>query len=221
MDPVLTAAGVAIAVAIAGVIVLYVILRPRTSSAKRVSFAKPLVTKQAPAPPAPPAPLESSVATIIPRDYNQRIENWDDAWRFKQPDEGMVEFSISKPNGLIVVLSSTVGYAKEGYAVVIDQRGSGDQDPYDQTTSVSYVSRLPSINGAATAHALARNVKLGGGRRHKVRVVYDHGLLDVFVDGVRVLRYRDMMPAGSIQYVGLGSSGLISGVGHVTHMMIE
>ena len=156
---------------------------------------------------------------IHPKDYDKRIEHWDDAWRFPQYDRGTVEFDVMKESGLIVALSNTMGYPKGGYAVILDQRGSGDTQLSDSSTSNSYISRLPQINGAASAHANVRNVELSGTPRH-IKVTYEHGDIRVYVNNQMVLAYRDPAPDMKVQYVAFGHTGLKSGVGYIENMKI-
>lgn len=166
-------------------------------------------------PGAPPV-----TTTVTPSDYDKRIENWDDRWRFRQPDTGTVSFDVTKPSGLIVCLSTRAGYAQDGYAVVIDARGSGDTDPFDDKTSVSYVSRLPQINGAISTHANARGVELAG-KPCRITVSYRSGYIEAARNGVVFLRARDRAPTPGVSYVAFGHTGLKSGVGLLQNIVVE
>lgn len=202
---------------IALVVVAVLVLQPSGGGKKQTQKAvKPSNTAVAPTKKSD----EGISFQIVPRDYDKRIEYWDDTWRFEQYDIGSVEFEVAKESGLIVTFSTHAGYPKDGYAVIFDQRGSGDTNLYDSSTSVTYISRLPNINGAASAHANVRNVELAGTPRH-VRVTYQHGVIEVFVNGEGVLRYKDPAPPTQIQYVGFGHTGIQSGIGRISRMRIH
>lgn len=154
------------------------------------------------------------------KDYDKRIEYWKDQWKFGQRDAGKVEFDVQKSSGVIVALSSATGYPRDGYAVILDEHGSKDIDPFDNATATSYVARLPNINGAAASHAIVRGSLLGGKKRHVV-ITYQHGYVCVNIDGQDVLKYTDPFPSSNIHSVGFGSTGLQSGVGYISNLIIS
>lgn len=168
-----------------------------------------------------PTPLPQQRTEIVPRDYDRRIENWDSAWTFTEPDRGTVSFVVRKNNGLIIALSTTPDHAQAGYAIVLDQRGSAHQDPYDHNTSVSFVSRLPNINGALSSFANARDVLLSDHAERRVHVQYEHGRITVHVDGTKVLEYRDPAPTTGVKYIGFGHLGMRSGTGILSRIDVN
>jgi len=186
---------------------------PSTPRKQTTTASNPasLATRELPPPPS---------VMLRPSDYNRRVEAWDDAWKLGQVDSGSVEFDVEKSHGLIVTLSTQVGAPRDGYAVVLDERGSGDTDPFESQVSNSYVSRLPQIEGPASAMANARNLKLGGSMRH-VRVSYAYGHVAVEMDGQRVLQYVDPAPRPGVQYVGFGHTGLRSGEGAIRNLQFS
>ena len=168
----------------------------------------------------PPAPPVTSSTVVTPHDYDKRIENWDESWQFRQPDEGTVDFDVTKDSGLIVCISTVSGYPQDGYAVLIDQRGQGDTDPFDDNTSVSYISRVPNLNGPISAHANARGVELSRTRSSHITIHYRAGYVEVLRNGVKFLQTRDMTATPGVQYVGFGHTGVRSGVGHIKNIVI-
>jgi hypothetical protein len=205
-----------VAIALFGALVLGILAYVLYEIANRNTSPSP-----SPSPSPPPSPPPSPGPQIIPRDYDRRIETWDDNWVFAGSDRGRVEFSVTKPNGLIVALSTTRHYTKAGYAVVLDQRGTAYEDPFDNNTSVSYVCRLPNINGPISNYAAARDVLLSNETPRHVVVDFEHGRIRVAMDGKTILEYRDPAPTTGVRYVGFGHLGVRSGTGQLLNVRVE
>lgn len=165
-----------------------------------------------------PSPAAATI-TLTPRDTNPRVEYWSDAWRFKQPDVGVISFDVVKESGLIVTIGNLAGYPKEGYSIIVDKRGGHETSYADTKTSMTYIARLPMMDGPAHNSAAVRNVELANIRRHIV-ITYDHGYIEVFVDGLKVIAYNDPIPSAGMSYVGFGDLGLKSGVGTIDNLVI-
>lgn len=159
-------------------------------------------------------------ATLIPRTYDRMVQAHSEDWAFAEEDNGSVEFDVIKPSGLLVVLSTEYEQPRAGYAVILDERGSGDDNLSDIGTSVSYISRLPQINGPASANAAARGLKLHNKSTH-VQISYKHGDLRVFVNGEPLVDLFDPFPTTGVRYVSFGHLGTESGVGFVKNISVE
>jgi len=157
---------------------------------------------------------------IVPRDTIRKVEYWSDKWRFNQPDVGHVSFIVNKNSGLIVSLSDQPGYPKGGYAFVIDERGGQTTNFADTTTSATYLTRLPQMECPASNSALVRNVELQNQPR-RIDIDYRHGIVELSVDGVMVIGYNDPFPMSNVSYVGFGDTGLKSGEGIISDLVID
>lgn len=157
--------------------------------------------------------------TLTPTDTEKRIDHWNDKWRFAALDQGSVEFIVKKEAGAVVSFADAPSYPKNGYALVIDERNNsvaGD------LTSLTYLTRLPTMDAPINANAAIRNIELGASPQGtRVKMTYDHGYIEVYVDGTKVLAYNDPMPATQISYVGFGTCGLLSGTGELSDIVIS
>jgi hypothetical protein len=180
------------------------------------------MTKEAevPALPVQGPSIDGESLRIVPRDTLLKVEYWSDRWRFNQPDLGHVSFTVNKNSGLVVSLSDQPGYPKAGYAFVIDRRGGHTTNFSDTTTSATYLTRLPQMDAPASNSALARNLELSNQPR-RIDITYKHGVAELYVDGVLALSYNDPFPVSNISYVGFGDTGIKSGDGLITQLVID
>lgn len=157
---------------------------------------------------------------IVPTTFDRQVQKHSPEWAFGEKDNGSVEFDVIKPSGLMVVLSTDYEQPKAGYAVILDERGSGDDNLSDIGTSVSYISRLPQINGPASANALARATRLANKPTH-VRITYKHGDLRAYVNGEPLVDMFDPFPTTGLKYVSFGHLGVQSGAGLVQNIRVQ
>ena len=160
---------------------------------------------------------------IVPTSVHARVEQWNEQWRFAQPDSGRVSFDVQKECGLVITVCNAAGAPQDGYAVVIDQRGSNNFiDWSDRNMSTSYISSILAMDTPLNStFGLARNVELCMHQLHHIDLAYHHGSLQVAVDGRKILDYNDTMANPGMRYVGFGSTGLASGPGRITNLRVQ
>jgi hypothetical protein len=151
---------------------------------------------------------------LVPRDVEKRIDYWNDKWRFESLDVGSVEFDVHKESGVVVSFSDAPNYPKNGYALILDERNMSDR------MSMTYLTRLPAMDAPINANAAIRNAELQSVQHH-IKMTYDHGYIEVYMDGVKLLAYNDPMPPTQISYVGFGDCGMLSGSGKLTNIVIH
>lgn len=152
-----------------------------------------------------------------------QVTNWNDAWRFQQPDKGHVAFNVQKESGLVVTLSNSPGFPQAGYALVLDKRGSnGYVDYTDHTMSTSYFADAFNLDTPLnSSFGLIRNVELCAQQVHHIDITYDHGIIQAWYDGRRILNYYDSAANPGLSYVGFGTTGLASGPGIISGLTIQ
>ena len=158
--------------------------------------ASPMQVYDEPQP--PPKPTYSM--QIVPRSTSTHVDYWNDNWHFSQPDSGSLEFYVRKDSGLVVSLANQPGYPTVGYAVTIDKRGGVMTNFNDTVTSATYVARLPAMDSPLNSSSFVRNCELDADASHHFKIAYDHGYIEVFCDGVRVLAASDPMPTPGVQF---------------------
>ena len=207
-------------VAVVAVVVSIVVIKRKQKKQKPKGAGVSATLDRANMPVATP---EVSVPAIqlVPRDVDTHVETWSDDWHFAQPDRGTVSFDVQKDSGLIVSLADRPGHPHVGYAVTIDRRGGVMTNFLDTVTSMTYISRLPVMDAPINSSAMVRNVELDADTKHHFDISYEHGYIEVSVDGRRVLACNDKLPTPGVQYVGLGDCGLKSGVGMITNLVIR
>lgn len=157
--------------------------------------------------------------TLTPTDTEKRIDHWNNTWRFAALDQGSVEFTVKKEAGAVVSFADAPDYPKNGYALVIDERNNSTTG---DLTSLSYLTRLPTMDAPINANAAIRNIELGASPQGtRVRMTFHHGYVEVYVNGTKVIAYNDPMPATQISYVGFGTCGLSSGTGELSNIVIS
>lgn len=155
---------------------------------------------------------------LTPTDTEKRIDHWSDKWRFQRFDQGSVEFTVQKEAGVVVSFADAPSYPKNGYALVLDERNNSTTG---DLTSMTYLTRLPTMDAPINANAAIRNIELGASPQGTVvKMTYDHGYIEVYVNGTRVLYFNDNLASTQIAYVGFGTCGLSSGSGVLSNIVI-
>lgn len=167
--------------------------------------------------------MTSSSFLLQPNSVHTKVEAWNPAWRFGQPDKGTVSFDVQKECGLVFTLSNTCGYPQSGYGIVIDRRGSNAFiDASDRKMSTSYLADVTSLDTPLnTSYGLKHNVELCSSRMHHIDLAYDHGSMQVFFDGTKILDFYDTQANPGVAYVGFGTTGLFSGPGRISNLVIR